>query len=854
MATLRRLWQRLRHAASPGGAEVDIQRELAAHRLMLEDEFRQRGKSDAEARMMAARRLGGLEQIKVHHRETRSIRVLDELRIDVTFAWRRLRAWPGVPALAIAMLATAVGLSTASFTVVDGLFLRPLPFPHADRLASVWMRTKTGGRRTVSAAVVRAWRASTAFDNVEGAESGPSVIDTASGPLARRGANVTPGLFDMLGARPIAGRLFAPDAAGRQEVVISEELWRAAFGADRSILGRAVRFDDTGMTVVGIMPATFHFPAWDTSFWSSVDLNAPDAARMVAYVKRAPHVPESDALRVAADVAHTIDPSTAAEYATRSPIIGGYFDKYRRQAVPILAGAVVLVGSALSANVVCLLLTRLRARRREFAMCVALGASRGRLIRQAVVEGALVGLGGVVGGIALAWGLVSLAAAFLPREFIENSLNPLDLDLRALVAAVLAGLFATICAALAPAWLATRVDGKSNARASERQGTHTTGERLAVRALLVLQVSLSCALLIGAMLLVRSFVNVSRLDRGFDPGGLVELTWSFDGTTVTTREARTVVAARLREEVLSLPGVREATWSRSAGIVFGDIKSDLPAVPPVATPVQVTAIEPTYFDVYRSTLVIGRSFRADDGPDAAIVGESLAAKLWPDAQALGRAIIWSNRILRVVGIVREPRQSLVDADRENLDLFTPLDGPGRYPVLTARCGNACPSEGTFRRGLHGGAQGGLVDARYLEAEFARDLEQPRASASLAATFAAIALAATAFGLFGSLAYSVQERRREFGVRAALGATPSAIAGVVYREAAILTGVGLAGGTIVAAFIARSLKTIIFGIQPFDPATWSAVVGTLVLTIALATWRPARLAARTDPAMQLREDG
>jgi predicted permease len=456
--------------------------------------------------------------------------------------------------------------------------------------------------------------------------------------------------------------------------------------------------------------------------------------------------------------------------------------------------------------------------------------------------------------VVIAWGLVSLAAAFLPREFIENSLNPLDLDLRALLAGAVAGFVATTCAGLLPALLATRVDGASTTQSSQRQGTQTGTERLAVRGLLVLQVSLSCALLIGAALLVRSFVNASRIDRGFDPRGLVEVTWTFDGTNIRSPEARAAVSSVLRDEALRLPGVGEATWSQSAGTVFGDITSDLAGAAPVTTPIQVTAIDSSYFDVYRTSLVQGRVFRPDDGENVAIVGESLAARFWPGTQAVGRTLNWSNSPFRVIGVVREPRQSLIDTDREFPDVFVPFGNPGRYPVLTVRCANGCPPEGAFRRAFQNVSQGGVADARYLDDAFLRDLEQPSSSAWLGSTFALIALATAALGLFGSLTYSVQERRREFGVRAALGATPTAIAKVVCLEAAIVAGLGLAVGAVVASAVARSLATIIFDVQPFDPTTWSVVLATLAAAIALAAWRPARLAARTDPALLMRDEG
>jgi predicted permease len=430
---------------------------------------------------------------------------------------------------AAAMLALGIGLTTAMFTVVDALILRPVPFRDAARLTRVMMFTKNGGRNSVGPAVLEGWRKSPAFEAAEGATTGKSIVETGVGPLVRASARVSPAMFAMLGVRPIRGRVFDATegrAGSDDRVVLSEDLWRSAFGADPELVGRRLTIDGASLLVVGVMPRAFRFPEWNTVVWKPIDFSAPPLALSgelpQAFVRVAAGVPSRDAMRIVTEAARAADATlTAQMQATPRPLSGATPGFYDQRALPLLAGGVGLVFLVLCANVCSLLLARLTARQREFRMCAALGASRARLLRQAAIEHGLLGVIGAGLGVALAWALVSMSRAFLPEAFLLRTLNPVDLDARALVVAASGGLVAALAAGVLPAWIGTRPDAGSALGRAERTSTETRAARVLTRTLLVAEVAFACTLLVGAALLVRSFLNLASVDRGLRTDGVM---------------------------------------------------------------------------------------------------------------------------------------------------------------------------------------------------------------------------------------------------------------------------------------------------------------------------------------------
>src|SRR5688572_4232697 len=379
MTTLRGLLQRRR-------VHVEIDDELAFHVEQETAANVARGMTPSEARRAALIAFGGITQAKETVRDVRTLRI-EPVWQDVRHAARVLGSHPRFTLAAAGMLALAIGLTTAMFTIADALIVRPIPFRDSDQLAHVLMGNDRGGRTVVTPAVVRAWRESPAFDAAESASYDTALIEAAGTVVERGLATVTPGVFDMLGGvKPLRGRLFAPTEgrAGQSDrLLVSETVWRSLYNADPTLVGQSIVVDGEKLTVVGILPADFRFPSASTVFWRPTDLGSPgEFAR--AYVRFAAGVPREDALRLATAAARAAD-ATTAELRARVYPLAGSEDTYTTRAVPLLMGGVLLVFLVLSANVSSLLLARLAARRREFGMRAALGASRGRLIRQALV-------------------------------------------------------------------------------------------------------------------------------------------------------------------------------------------------------------------------------------------------------------------------------------------------------------------------------------------------------------------------------------------------------------------------------------------------------------------------------------
>jgi predicted permease len=781
---------------------------------------------------------------------------------DARNAARTLAAHRGFTVAAAGMLALGIGITTAMFTIVDSLILRPVPFRDPEQLAQLWMGNDRGGRTLVAPAVVLAWRESPAFAGAESALPDTALLETGQTVVTRGIAIVTPGVFAFLGGvRPLQGRLF--DAAeGRpgedDRVLVSETVWKTLYGGDPGFVGRTITVNGEQLTVIGILPAEFRFPSADTVLWRPTNLarRAGELAR--AYVRFAPAMPREEALRLATDAARAADGANAS-LRSRVSRVSGTEDEYTSRAVPVLAGGVALVFLVLCANVCGLLLARLTTRRREFSMRAALGASRRRLMRQAVVESCVLGAIGVVPGAALAWGLVSVARALLPEAMLLQTLNPLNLDARALAATSLAGVMATLVSGLLPAWLGTRVDAGESLRVVDRGGTEARGARALSRALLVVEVAFACTLLVGATLLTRTFVNLARAERGLVTDGVTTLWLALSPAVSKDPAARLVLTQALENELRQLPGVRQVAWSfglpgRGGMTSFGDWSSDAPGVPPLDLVLDRYVVSPEFFGLYEIPIIKGRSFTAGDTFGDVVVSERLAKTLWPDADPVGHTFRFMNESFHVVGMAREIHLPAIDARLDRPEFYHPYASPSPTPMVSVRCDPRCPDAAVIRHRLASAHPTVRVqDARPAEQDYARQLARPRASAALAATFAAIAVIAVAGGLFSVLSYAVTRRRREFGIRTALGASPGQIRHVVLRDGVVIAGVGLVLGTIFAAWLARALASLQYGITPGDPVTWSLVLVFLALTTLAASWAPARTAARLDPLVLLREE-
>jgi putative ABC transport system permease protein len=487
---------------------------------------------------------------------------------DFRRAARRLRSNRGTLALAIGMLALAIGVTTTMFTVLDALMLHPVPFRDPDRLTSVVIANGPRYLPSVDSQVVRAWQASGAFESIGGALQAPVDLDTGDELVTKAGALITPGLLETVGVRPILGRTFAV-GEGRpgtdDRIILSEDIWSSLFHRDPGIIGRRIRVSGVSTEVIGILPAGFRFPRSRTVAWRPIDLAAPppgqERARPTAIARLKPGLPAADALQIADRALRAAAKTDPGDHAMFRPLAAGMVDKYSTRAVTALSIGVGLVFLVLCANAMNLMLTRFSARQREFGVCSALGASRARLLREALAETALVGVAAAAAGLALAAALVSLATRYLPEAFLTSTLAPVGISWRAVAATSLLALLAAAIAGLTPAWMATRIDATDALRAAARGGTDARSYRRLARGLLVAEVALAAALLAGAAQLVRTFVNLMSADRGLNAEGVITGWVSLPEFAFKDRAGRLAFASLLEERLAQMPGIQQVSLS-----------------------------------------------------------------------------------------------------------------------------------------------------------------------------------------------------------------------------------------------------------------------------------------------------
>ena len=780
---------------------------------------------------------------------------------DMSRALRRIRAYPGAAGSAVLLLGLAIGLSTTVFSLIDTLVARPVPFPEADRLAHVWMRGPNGGSTTVSAPLLGAWRESPVFERAEGDSENTFLLGEGAELTSRTGAFVSPGLLEMLGARPLMGRLFTPGegrAGTDRRVILSERLWRSLLHADPAVLNRRLAIDGIPTQVVGVLSDDFRFPSWKTELWRPLDFMAPPPTlaeiRPRAIVRLADNVPMEAAMTTAAAAARQLSATVPDNYwAEPRPLADEYGAEYMQTAAPMVAVAAALVLLALCANVTGLLLTRLDVRMRELGLAIALGASHRRLIREVVIESAALAAAGMAVGLGVAAMLLAIAQAFLPEALSANTLNPLDLDRRAFGVASAAAVSCVLLVSLLPAWFSARVSPLTALHGGERVAGASRYRALARQMLASGVIAFAFALLVGGALMARSFIAASTADRGLDADGVVGA-W-VGGLARPGQPGPT--PARLEEALRGLPGVQDIALSRGmppggGAMTIGTWTSD--AGVSLDASIDYYWVDSDFFDVYRIPILKGRSITASDPPDTVVIGERMAALFWPDGDPLGRTFSVPELpgTFTVVGVARELHLPTTDAYRDTPEFYQPLSEIGGSVWLNVRCA-PCPDVARIRHAIATAApQAGIYSLLPVSQEYRAGVERPRALALLFLTFGAIALAGVASGVFAMLSYGAAKRAREFGVRVALGARPMDIGALIWNEGLRVLAAGLALGAAGAWWLSKSLAALLYGVAPADPLAWWIVTGLLVTATCLACWAPARRSSKASPSLLLRQ--
>ncbi|MFN2564165.1 MAG: ADOP family duplicated permease [Gemmatimonadaceae bacterium] len=866
----------------------DVDAELAAHFQLRTEELIEAGFTPADARNEARRRFGDVDYTRRYCRdldaqreqEKRRMTLIDELRQDLTYALRSLRAAPGFALVALLTLALGIGANTAIFSVVRGVLLRPLPFPNADRVVRLWQASHVNDQPRVTLAEpgFRDLRAATRSFSSMGAYwygPGSSGIDmTGSGaPQRVEGAFVSDGFFETLRAPAFLGRTLRPEEniRGNDRVaVLAHGFWQRHFGSDPAILGRPITLDGVPHTVVGVMPPDFTYPGERLDVWVPLSRIAEDAIprrrdnRFLDVVGRlAPGVTPAQAhTDVAANVRRLAEQHPEDKLypdVTVMPIREAITGEVRTPLL-VLLGAVSFVLLIACVNIASLLLARATVRQRELAVRAALGAGRGRIARQLVTEsltlallGGLLGLGLAYGGVR---GLAALGASELPRASAIG-IDPTVLGFTFAIAVAAGLLFG-----LVPALRAASPDLQGTLRAGARGTVGGRGQRLR-GALVVAEVALAVVLVAGAGLATKSFARLLDVNPGFRPENVLAVTISLP--VGTEYDKSSAYLESIFERIRAVPGVRAVGAAKNLPLRGVGEERRLRVTPPSdgSTPpeaprVNVLHVGGDYFRAMGIPVREGRTFdRTDraDAPVAFVVNEALARRYFPGGRAVGKNLAFNFGEVPIIGVVGDVRQRtltepaepmayihLAQNMRRGLSLVVLTDGsPVRYTaavreaIWTANRNQTISSISTLEDIV-----GGTV-------------ARPRLLATLLLLFGVMGLTLGALGIYGVLAYAVNQRRQEIGVRVALGAAPRSILGLVVRQGMGLAVTGMVAGLAGAFVVTRVMQSVLYEVGVTDPATFALVV-VLLLGVALAaSWLPARRALRIEPVTALRYD-
>jgi predicted permease len=848
--------------------DAEVDEELAFH---LDQEARMhvdRGVPPDQARRLAALSLGGAVQTRDAVRDVRTIwieAVWRETRQGIRTLW----ATPAFTLPAAVVLALGIGGTTAVFSVLDGVLLRPLPYPETGELVRVWSRNDE--RRipflSVSPADFEDWRARASALRQLGAYERPRVLqmrDSAE-PVAVMG--VTPGLFATLGVAPAIGRGLRDADRSGTAAVISHELWQRRFGAAPDAIGRTLLIGVDAWTVVGVMPPRFAVPIAPADVWVPLDTTVTTDARFAHTLRVAARAaPGTDAAATVARDLESVAAQLAAERPAQNrgwsvtvlPLLDVVVSPEFRGSLWIVAGAVLFVLMMASTSAAGLLLTRAAGRQRELSVRVALGASRGSLVRLLMLESLVLGTVSGLAGLLLAyWGvalLQTIGTGTVPR------LDEVSLSGRVFAFAAATTLLSAVAAGLLPAWRSTHSLHemlRSRGDASEPASVRT------LHVLVVIEVISAVLLVVGAALLVQTVLNLQRRNLGFDGSGVVavDAIWPSAGERAGL-VARTEAAV---SRVASLPGVRAAAAvsalpfsGRNSGDTFEiEGRSAARESRPDA---DYRVVSPEYFHALRIPVRQGRAFADADGSagGAVIISETAARRFWPEGDAVGRRLkLGRSDWLEIVGIVGDARYLDLDdpSDAVRPMLYLPhRQMPSTPMTLVLRSSVAPESLGaSIRETLT--AEGGMAVTRIetMNGLLREASASQRFTMNLVTAFAATAVTLAVVGLYGLLAFLIARRTKEIGVRVALGAQPWDVVRMIAGRTLLLVGVGVAAGLAASLALSGAVRSALFGVSPHDPLTYGAVAaGFLAVAIAAGTL-PTLRALRIDPVRVIRTE-
>jgi predicted permease len=805
---------------------------------------------------------------------------------DFRFAARMLRKAPGFSAVAIATLALGIGANTAVFSLVDTAILRPLAYRDAGNLYNIHEVVPKFAYLAplipVNAVHFAEWRKSARSFEQMALVSGDVANLTGTGePQRVNRARVSPALFRMLGVQAQVGRMLLDeeDAHGKDDVVVlSHEFWQSRFAGDPGIVGRTIKLNDRPYRVVGVLPASFHFPKLSQLYAMTIAEDRPDVWKpfalrdeekdemgdfnFVCIAKARPGVTaaqaEAELNGIQAGISARL-PEKVELKAHVVPLQDQVTGRARGGLELMLAavGAVLLIACVNIAN---LLLARATGRRRELAVRTALGAGAGRLIRQMLAESVLLAAIGGVLGMAVAYGGIRAIVASAPLDLPRmDEIRP---DGRLLLFNAAISLGAGLLFGLLPAWRYAKVDPQEALQAGSRGSTGSRASGRMRSVLVALEVGLSAVCLMAGGLLLRSFVNLLNVDKGFEAEHILTADLTLPYNRYADHEAQAKFDRELVARLQTIPGVTTVGISNQLPLAGeGNNNVIMPEganLPTMDRPLADNReVNPEYFKTMGMRLLAGRYFEERDrGKPVTVISAMTAARLWPGANALGKRLIQGGGRLgpiEVVGVVADIRGASLTHAPSNT-IYVPYWQDSNYKLsLAVRTGLPVGTAGAAIRAAvrQMDAEMPLPEIRTMEQRLAESVAPRRFQMTLVLLFAAAALLLASLGIYGVVAYSVGQRTSELGIRMALGERPGAISAMVLRQGLAPVAAGLAAGVVGSLALGRLLGSLLFGVQATDPATMAGVVTVLAAVAVLASWVPALRATRIDPATALR---
>jgi predicted permease len=896
MRFLRRFFIRLSNFTAGRRADQRLQEEIAEHLALQTEENLRAGMSPAEARRQAALKLGAAQAIREQHNAEHSLPLAENFLFDLRFAFRMLHRSRGFSLIAIATMALGVGATTAIYSVIDATLLHPLPYPQPSELVRIEANLPGVGAHDVGFSIpeLRDLQNSGIFQYVSFCFFGSENVTGSAQPTHIAGATVSPSYFSVLGVDAALGRTFDPhdtSPGSNGEVIISDGLWKRAFGADPHIVGKSLRLDNDLFQIVGVMPASFRDQGQTreqvgTELWASdgfSDRTPPMRGTRLTYetiARLQPGLsPEAaqgrlDALLASWKKQYPADYPPQAEWTIHLTPLAETLVGNVRQTLILLFCAVGLVLLISCVNVANLLLARASARGREIAVRQALGAARMRLIRQLLTESLLLFVLGGITGFAVLFCARKFLLQFVPESLPR--LNDISISWGVLAFAIVVSVAAGTIFGLAPAWLTSRLNLTATLR-QEGRGTNGSRKRSRLRHVLVIgELALSLVLMVAAGLLLRSFWDLFKVQLGFNPTRVMAIETTLpnpnDPKTDIYRTA-TQESVFLREalrRIRTLPGVEETAVSDRAALPLGHGKIDLRQRPLIREGLDVqrsqpplidTAIvSPEYFHVLGMTLLRGRLFAdqdLEDTPSIAIINQAAARTYWPNGDPVGKRVIVRSRAAKpgwttIVGVIADARtESLADAGIPQM-YFDIYQRPAKFLAVYLR-GQVDPAVilAQVRTQIQSvDAELPVFHAETLDDVLSSSLSVRRFSMEMVALFAGTALLLAGLGIYGTISFLVNEQSREIAIRLALGAQRRDILTMVLHQGLTLAAAGAGVGLVGALVVSHLMAGLLYGVSPYDLSTFAGVTAVLTAVAIAASYVPALRAMRLDPITTL----